>query len=298
VVQTVAVIGLGKMGTPIAKRLIDAGFAVRGFTRSQEPRVQLERSGGKGASSSTDAILGADAVLTALPTEDAVLAVYDEIATAARPAQLFIDLSTVSPKVNSQCRNLVMDRGAVFLDAPVSGGPGGAESGTLTVMVGGELADFERARPIFDAFGKVVFLCGGPGAGQAVKLVNQLLVGIHTAAISEAAVLGMELGADPQVVLDVLASSFGSSAMMIRNMPRMIGRNFRPATPISLIVKDLGIIHREASRAGVPFVMGGVAESRFVDAVKDGLGDEDMAALVKLWEGAAKTVVASPLPPG
>jgi 3-hydroxyisobutyrate dehydrogenase-like beta-hydroxyacid dehydrogenase len=160
-------------------------------------------------------------------------------------------------------------------------------------MAGGSLADFERARPVFEAFGKTIRLCGPVGTGQAVKLVNQLLVGIHTAAICEAAVLGVKLGADPAVVLEVIAASFGGSAMVSRNLPRIISREFDPATPIALILKDLGIILQEARRCGVPLLLGAVTEERFSEATRRGIGGEDMAALVKLWEQAASTVVTA-----
>src|SRR5207237_3928987 len=126
-------------------------------------------------------------------------------------------------------------------------------------------------------------LCGPLGAGQVVKLINQLLVGIHTAAIAEAAVFGASLGADAQVVLEMLGTSFGGSTMMTRNMPRFISRDFSGATPVNLILKDLGLIHDEARAGGVPLLLGGLAEQRFSQARARGFGDEDMAALVKLW---------------
>ncbi|HEY4729993.1 MAG TPA: NAD(P)-dependent oxidoreductase, partial [Myxococcales bacterium] len=183
---------------------------------------------------------------------------------------------------------------AQFLDAPVSGGPAGAQAGTLTVMVGGEAEAFQKALPVFQAFGKNIRLCGGVGAGQAVKLVNQLLVGVHTAAIAEAAVLGAKLGADPRTVLELIGTSFGGSTMMTRNLPRFISRDFSAATPARLILKDLGIIHEEAKGAQVPLLLGGLAEQRFLEACARGLAEEDMAALVKLWEEPAGVTVDRP----
>src|SRR5206468_6579180 len=141
---------------------------------------------------------------------------------------------TVSLAVNRRCAERLASKGASFLDAPVSGGPAGAQAGTLTVMAGGDRAAFEAALPVFQSFGKNVRLCGGIGAGQAVKLVNQLLVGVHTAAIAEAAVLGARLGADAKTVLEVIGTSFGGSTMMTRNLPRFISRDFSAATPVRL----------------------------------------------------------------
>jgi 3-hydroxyisobutyrate dehydrogenase-like beta-hydroxyacid dehydrogenase len=212
----------------------------------------------------------------------------------ARSGQIYADHSTVSVELSRRCGDLLRARGAAFLDAPVSGGPAGAKAGTLTVMVGGEHAIFERAVPVFRAFGKNIRLCGPAGAGQVVKLVNQLLVGVHTAAVAEAAVFGAKLGADPQVVLDVIGTSFGGSTMMTRNLPRFISRDFSPATSVTLLLKDLGLIHDQAKAANVPLLLGGLAEQRFLEARARGLGDNDMAALVRLWEEPAGVSVNDP----
>ena len=290
----IAFIGLGKMGTPMAGRLLQAGHSVHVFSRSRAPVDALAKQGAQPAASSAEAAARADFVLTALPTQDAVEQVYLELTAAARAGQIYVDHSTVSLATNRRCAERLSARGAQFLDAPVSGGPGGAQAGTLTAMVGGEKGAFEAALPVFQAFGKNIRLCGGVGAGQAVKLVNQLLVGVHTAAIAEAAVLGAKLGADPQIVLEVIGTSFGGSAMMTRNLPRFISRDFSAATPVRLLVKDLGIIHDEAKGVQVPLLLGAVAEQRFVEAVGRGLAEEDMAALVKLWEEPAGVVVSRP----
>jgi 3-hydroxyisobutyrate dehydrogenase-like beta-hydroxyacid dehydrogenase len=289
----VAVIGLGKMGAPIAERLLKAGHTVHVFSRSSPPVERLIGQGAHGADSAVAAAGRASIVLTALPTEASVLAVYRELGTVARRDQLFVDHSTVSLGMNHSCAELVGAGGASFMDAPVSGGPAGATAGTLTVMCGGSGSDFDRALPVFEAFGRLIRLCGPVGAGQAVKLVNQLLVGIHTAAIAEAAVLGLKLGADPSVVLELIGSSFGGSAMLSRNLPRFIARDFSPATSVDLVLKDLGIIHDEARRCGVPVFVGAVAEQRFSEASARGWGGEDMAAVVKLWEEAARTMVTA-----
>src|SRR6266571_3653797 len=167
-----------------------------------------------------------------------------------------------------------------------------AEAGTLTVMVGGDAVVFDKALPVLQAFGKNIKLCGPVGAGQVVKLINQLLVGIHTSAIAEAAVFGARFGADPQVVLDLIGTSFGGSFMMTRNMPRFTSRDFSGATPVNLILKDLGLIHDEAKSGGIPLLLGALAEQRFSEARARGMGDEDMAALVKLWEEPAGVIVA------
>src|SRR6266849_6785757 len=152
----------------------------------------------------------------------------------------------------------------------------------------------QRAHPVFRTFGKNIKLCGPAGAGQVVKLINQLLVGVHTAAVAEAAVFGAKLDADPRGVLEVIGTSFGGSTMMTRNLPRFISRDFGPATSITLLLKDLGLIHDEAKAANVPLFLGAVAEQRFLEARARGMGENDMASLVRLWEEAAGVTVDKP----
>src|SRR5467141_1772523 len=287
----VAFIGLGKMGLPMAARLLQAGHRVHAFNRSRAPVDALVKQGAEAAGSAAEAAARAEFVLTALPTPESVERVYDELAASARAGQVYADHSTVSLALNRRCAAQLRERGAHFLDAPVSGGPAGAQAGTLTVMVGGDKAAFDIALPVFQAFGKNIRLCGGVGAGQAIKLVNQLLVGVHTAAIAEAAVFGAKLGADPSVVLEVIGTSYGGSTMMTRHMPRFISRDFSPATPMTLILKDLGLILDQAKGAGVPLLLGALTEQRFLEACARGLAEEDMAALVKLWEEPAGVTV-------
>ena len=275
-------------------RLLQAGHAVHVFNRSRGAVDALAKQGARPAGSAAEAAAKADFILTALPTQETVEQVYQELQGAARAGQVYVDHSTVSLATNRRCAERLAKRSAQFLDAPVSGGPAGALAGTLTVMAGGEKAAFDAALTVFQAFGKNIRLCGGVGAGQAVKLVNQLLVGVHTAAIAEAAVLGAKLGADPQTVLELIGTSFGGSTMMMRNLPRFISRDFSAATSVRLLLKDLGIIHDEAKGAGVPLFLGAVAEQRFLEAAARGLVDEDMAALVKLWEEPARVTVNKP----
>jgi 3-hydroxyisobutyrate dehydrogenase-like beta-hydroxyacid dehydrogenase len=290
----VGFVGLGKMGRPMAERLLAAGFETLVFNRSRAAVEALAAKGARPAGSATEVAERADVVLTALPTPESVEQVYRELFQRSRPGQIYADHSTVSVDQSRRCAALARERGADFLDAPVSGGPAGAQGGTLTVMVGGDQAAFDRALPVFRAFGKNIKLCGPAGAGQVVKLINQLLVGVHTAAIAEAAVLGAKLGADPRVVLEVIGTSFGGSTMMTRNLPRFISRDFGPATSVTLLLKDLGLIHDEAKAANVPLLLGGLAEQRFLEARARGMGENDMAALVRLWEEAAGVTVDKP----
>ena len=158
-------------------------------------------------------------------------------------------------------------------------------------MVGGSVEHLERARPILAVSCARIRRCGDVGAGQVVKLVNQLLVGVHTAASAEAAVLGATLGADPEALADVLSTSFGASRMLERNLPRFTSRDFSPATTTGVILKDLGLILDEADGAGCPLPLGALAFQRFAEGAAAGYGGDDMAGLVRLWEAAAGTTV-------
>jgi 3-hydroxyisobutyrate dehydrogenase/2-hydroxy-3-oxopropionate reductase len=281
----IGVVGIGKMGEPIASRLLAAGNEVSICNRSRNAAVESLAERGAIVSASPGELAAAvDVVLTALPTEDTVRDVYAEMAGVAVAGQLYVDHSTVSINLNRWCAEQVGSRHASFLDAPVSGGPAGAAAGTLTVMVGGDEETFARALPVFEQFGSKIRLCGPVGSGQAIKLVNQLLVAVHTTASAEAAALAVQLGADLSTVQDVIGTSFGSSAMLLRNLPRFIAKDFSPATPIGLIAKDLSIIHREAADAGVKLLLGSVAEQCFIDAKDRGWSGEDMSALVQFWD--------------
>jgi len=289
----VGVVGIGKMGRPIADRLITAGHDVAICSRSENAGMQALRARGATVHASPAQLATAcEVVLTALPTEDSVLQVYAQMADVATSGQVYADHSTVSPALNRHCAEMLALRGASFVDAPVSGGPAGAENGTLTVMVGGDVETFDRISPVFEAFGAKIRLCGSVGAGQAIKLVNQYLVAVHTMAASEAAAFAVRLGADLTTVQDVIGTSFGSSAMLLRNLPRFAARDFSPATPIGLIAKDLSIIHSEAMDAGVPLFLGGLVEQCYLEAKARGWAGEDMAALVKFWDRET----ASPAP--
>jgi 3-hydroxyisobutyrate dehydrogenase-like beta-hydroxyacid dehydrogenase len=281
----IGVVGIGKMGAPMAGRLLASGYEVSICSRTRSARVDsLVERGAVLRSSPAELASDAEVILTALPTEDSVRDVYAEMSQVATEGQLYVDHSTVSIDLNRWCADTLAAKHAAFLDAPVSGGPAGAEAGTLTVMVGGDEPTFNRALPVLQQFGGTIRLCGAVGGGQAVKLVNQLLVAVHTMAASEAAALAVRLGADLATVRDIIGISFGSSAMLLRNLPRFIERDFSPATPVGLIAKDLSIIHAEAVHAGVPLFLGGLVEQWYLEAKARGWADEDMASLVKFWD--------------
>lgn len=288
-------VGLGKMGRPMTEHLLKAGHTVHVHNRSRGVVDELAAAGAIAANNPAEVAGRAEMVMTCLTNTPAVEEVYwgtNGLYSAARPGQIFVDHSTVGLDTSRQCAQRAREKGADFLDAPVSGGPAGATAGTLTIMVGGEQGTFDRAMPAFQAYGKNIRLCGGTGAGSAVKLVNQLMVAIHTAGWAEALVFGLKAGADPQTVLEVVGTGFGGSRMLDRNTPLALDRNFKAGTPVALILKDLGLIGDLAEQMGARLEIGKCAERIFEAARQAGYGDDDMAGLVRPYEEAAGVEIA------
>lgn len=269
-------IGLGMMGRPMARRLLAEGHQVTVHNRSRRVIDELAAEGAVPATSVAEVTKDAELVLTALPSIDSVRQVYSEMARTASPGQLFIDHSTVDIETSRWCGSLM----PAFLDAPVSGPPPVDSSTRVTVMAGGDAANFERALPAFKAYGGLIRLCGPLGAGTAVKLVNQLLGGVNTAAAAEAAAFGARLGADPHVLFEVISASLGASRMWERHMPRFITHDFSNPTPVRLLLKDLGIV----AAAGGELPLSSLARELFERmAAQDG-GDQDISAVIRQFE--------------
>lgn len=288
--MNVGFVGLGRMGKPMARHLLDAGNTLTVHNRSQGAVQELAAAGARPASTPAEVARASEVVFTCLTNTPAVDDVYfadDGLIGAARPGQVFVDCSTVSPSTSTQCAEAAKSRGADFLDAPVSGGPAGAQAGTLTIMVGGNQSTFDRILPLFKTMGQNIRLVGPLGAGSTIKLVNQLLVAINSAAIAEGMVLGTKAGADPHVLFDVLKTSFGGSTMLNRNVPMMLDRNFSGGTTIDLILKDLGLIDELSGEIGVRTLLGAVARQEFREGKAAGLGDVDLSALVQIIEREA-----------
>lgn len=276
----------------MVRRLLAAGHDVHVFNRSRSAVDGLAREGAHPADSVATLVDRARLILSALPTPESVESVYSALGAVAHDGQVFADHSTVSLATTRFCAETLTGRGARFLDAPVSGGPEGAAAGTLTVMVGGPRAAYDAAEPAFQAMASHVYWCGPSGSGTAIKLINQLLVGIHTVAIAEAAVLGSRLGVNPQTLMEVLKTSYGSSAMLARNLPRFSRRDFGGGAPLRLMVKDIGLVQREAAQVGIPLPMGMIAGQQFATAAARGWAEEDFSSVVRILEDAAGTTIS------
>jgi 3-hydroxyisobutyrate dehydrogenase len=291
---TVGVIGLGKMGKPIARNLLKAGFTVVVHNRSNGATQEIVAEGATDGGSPQGIAEAADIIITSLPDPSAVRKVYLEtggLVETARPGQVIADTSTIDPGLSREIAEKLAEKDALFLDAPVSGGVAGAEAGTLTIMIGGTQEAFDKAQPVLNAIGQKLHLVGPSGSGTVIKLANQLLVGINMSAVAEALVLGVKAGADPAKMLEVLSTSFGGSRMLDRGVPLIIERNFGGGTPVDLIRKDLGLISDLATELGVPLTLGTEARAVFDRAHEKDHGAEDMTAVVIPMEEVAQVEV-------
>ncbi|UQZ86155.1 2-(hydroxymethyl)glutarate dehydrogenase [Paenibacillus konkukensis] len=278
-----AFIGLGNMGLPMAANLVQAGYEVYGLNRSKGAEERFRERGGKVAGSLSSAAMQADIVMTCLPMPQDVLDVYtgrDGLIAGAREGALLIDFSTVSPDVNRTIAEAAEARGVRFLDAPVSGGTTGAAAGTLSIMVGGRQEDFKEALPVLEKLGSNIYHVGGTGSGTIVKLLNQLMVGIHTQAASEALALGEEMGVQADVLVPILTNSFAQSRILERHYSQFISRSeYAPGFALKLLHKDVGLAQQMASGRSMDIPLGRHVLQLLSEAADTGLAAQDMSAM-------------------
>lgn len=277
-------IGLGRMGLPMSYRLLQAGFDLTVHNRSQPKVREIAEAGAHAAASAAQVAIEADVVLACLPDVAASEAVFlgdDGIIANARPGQILIDTSTVGIATSKACAAAAEAKGASFLDAPISGGTERAVDGSLTIMAGGPRDAYDTALPVFQAMGETVRYIGPTGSGTVAKLVNQLLVGIHSVAAAEAMMLGAKAGADPAMIFEVVNSGWGQSFMLGRNAPVMLDRDFDGVrTQIKVFLKDMGLIQELVKDLDVPSPGADLAYQMINQAVEQGLGDMDIGAIV------------------
>ncbi len=280
----VAFLGLGTMGQHMARNILGAGHELTVWNRTSARTAGLADAGASVATSPGDAATDANVVCLSLSTPDVVSSVLlgDEGALGGASAgTIFIDFSTIDPATSRHLAQACEARDVRFLDAPVSGGPEGAEAGTLTVMVGGEREAFDAAAPVFDAVGGKVLHVGPSGAGLSIKLINQMLVGTNLAAVLEAFVMAQRAGIDLDVMFDVLKTSAGSSVMLTRNMPDFLfNEQYEPGFALKLLVKDLDLVTEMGRELGASLFTPAVALQLFRNGIAAGYGDKDMSAAV------------------
>ncbi|BCK66832.1 2-hydroxy-3-oxopropionate reductase [Streptomyces libani subsp. rufus] len=282
--STIAFIGLGVMGRPMAGHLVAAGHDVIGFNRSPHRVKELTRNGGRGADSVAEAVATAEVVALMLPDfpdVEQVLEGKDGVFARTPRGALIIDFSTIRPDVTRRLAADAEHRGFRYLDAPVSGGEKGACEATLSIMVGGSTEVFDQARPIFDVLGGTVVHVGGAGAGQTVKAANQLLVAGHIQLLAEALQFLDAHGVDPATAVSVLAGGLAGSKVIDTKAVAMIENSFAPGFRIDLHHKDLGIVTAAAREAGVVIPLGTAVAELMAAARANGDGGLDHSALIR-----------------
>jgi 2-hydroxy-3-oxopropionate reductase len=277
---TVAFVGLGIMGAPMARNLRKAGYDVVACNRSPAKVRRFVQDGGRGAESVGDAVAAADVVVTMLPDSPDVEAVLAEILPAARPGTTVVDMSTIRPDVTRRLAELAAATGLAYVDAPVSGGEQGAIDGTLSIMVGGDAEVVAGIRPVLDAMGKTVVHVGPVGSGQTVKAANQLVVAGVIELVSEALTFLDAYGVDLESAVRVLSGGLAGNAVLERKAPSMLARNFTPGFRVDLHHKDLGIFADAAREAGTATPLGAVVAGLVASLRAQGMGDLDHSALL------------------
>jgi 2-hydroxy-3-oxopropionate reductase len=282
--QTIAFIGLGIMGSPMAVHLQNAGFDVVGYNLHADRTRPLVAAGGRAAGSIAEAVKVADVVAVMVPDSpdvQVVLTGEGGVFDSAREGTLVIDFSSIRPDVTADLATQAKTRGFRLLDAPVSGGEAGAQNAALSIMVGGDAADFAEAGPVFEAVGKTIVHVGPNGAGQTVKAANQLIVATNIQAVAEALVFLEAYGVDTAAALDVLGGGLAGSAVLNQKRANMTGRSFEPGIRIDLHHKDMGIVTSAAREAGVVLPVGAVMAQLMASARANGDGGLDHSALLR-----------------
>ena len=278
---SIAVLGIGRMGLPMARRLCQAGHTVHVWNRTRAKAEALLADGAVVHGNAADAAGQADITLSLLengPAVAQVLFVGAGVADALRPGSLFIDMASIQPAEAREHARRLDERGAAVLDAPVSGGTVGAEAGTLAIMVGGAASDFDRAQPVFAALGRATHV-GPHGAGQLAKLANQMVVGITIGAVAEALLFAARGGADMARVREAILGGFADSRVLQLHGQRMVERDFAPRARMGVQLKDLNNALATAEQLGFAAPITALLGTLYQDSIEHGLEDLDHSGL-------------------
>ncbi len=281
-------IGLGNMGAPMARNLSAAGHRVACHDIVEAARGRAREAGLNVAESAAAAAAGRDVVITMLPDGAALIDVYGAILPHVRVGTVLLDCSTLDVESARKVHRMAARRGLPSVEAPVSGGVSGAVAGTLTFMAGGEPSAFDAVRPLLDIMGRNAFLCGGPGCGQAVKICNNMILGVSIIGVCEALNLAQRLDLDPQRVFDVVSTSSGACWSMNTYCPlpgtgpeSPADRDYAAGFTAALMLKDLTLSQRAASEAGAATPMGEAATGLYAAMVESGAGHFDFSAMIR-----------------
>jgi len=291
----VGFIGLGVMGKRMAANILKAGYLLKVFDIVDSAVEETESMGAESGQSPAAVAADCEVVLCSLPNSNIaknVILGKDGVLEGTQEGSIIVDLSSITPKAIRDINKEAEKKGVFVLDAPVSGGAAGAEKGTLTVMVGGEKEAFEKILPVLNCIGKKIYHVGPVGAGDTVKLVNNLLLGTNMVAVAEALALGVKAGLDPEVLFDVINKSSGNSYALTAKYPDFISKgNFEPGFMIDLQYKDLQLAVTTAKELNIPLLMGNLAQQMFEIARSGGLGQKDISSVIKIYEDWAGTEV-------
>jgi 3-hydroxyisobutyrate dehydrogenase len=285
---SIAFIGLGNMGGPMAANLVKAGHKVTAFDLVEASRKQARSDGAGIADSAAGAVKGAEVVVTMLPAGKHVLSVWTEILPAMSEGSLVIDCSTIDVGSAKQAHALAAKHGVASVDAPVSGGTGGAKGATLTFMCGGEEKAFKAANPVLQNMGKKIVHCGGAGAGQAAKICNNMILGVSMIAVGEAFVLAEKLGLSHQALFDVASTSSGQCWSLTSYCPvpgpvptSPANNDYKPGFASALMVKDLTLAQDAAQAAGAETPLGKHAQEIYKAFDASGNGGVDFSGIIR-----------------
>ena len=285
-------IGLGIMGKPMCRNLLKAGYEVIIFNRSSKAIQELVKDGAEAGSSPRDVAERCEVIITMLPNSPDVREVIlgpNGVLEGVRPGSIVIDMSSIAPIVSRELAQVLAEKSVRFLDAPVSGGEPKAIEGSLSIMVGGDLADFEECYPIFQAMSSSALLCGDVGAGNVTKLANQIIVAINIAAVSEALVLVSKAGVNPETVYKAIRGGLAGSAVLDAKAPLMIERRFDPGFRIGLHIKDLNNVLETGHEIGSPLPLTASVMEMMQGLKAQGLEQADHGALVQYYEKLAQS---------
>ncbi len=283
--ERIGFIGLGIMGKPMARNLLKAGYPLIVHNRSQAAVAELAKEGATKADSPKEVAEQSDIIITMLPdSPDVELVVFGEngISDAVRSGVMFIDMSTIAPETARKVQSALLEKSVESLDAPVSGGEVGAKEGTLSIMVGGSEAAFQRALPIFEALGKNIVHIGAAGAGQVTKACNQIVVGLTIQAVAEALTLAKKAGVDPVKVREALLGGFAQSRILDVHGKRIIEQTFQPGFTVKLHRKDLGIELQTGQEVSLPLMTTSLVAELMNALIAQDNGDLDHSALALL----------------
>jgi 2-hydroxy-3-oxopropionate reductase len=291
--MNIGFIGLGIMGTPMAGHLIAAGHSLFLKSRRSVPEALLA-AGGTACATAAEVAKRSDTIILMLPdTPDVEQVLFGAggVAEGLSPGKTVIDMSSIAPLATKDFAVRVAARGGAYLDAPVSGGEVGAKNAALSIMVGGEPEDFERARPLFDAMGKTVTHVGPVGSGQVAKVANQIIVALTIEAVAEGLLFASKAGADPAKVRQAITGGLATSRILELHGARMIERTFDPGFRIGLHQKDLNLALDNARTLGLSLPATALAQQLFSACVAQGGAAWDHSALVKALEALANHAV-------